>query len=190
MLINDPFTLTAPNFLPTASSPVLNASRWVKGITGKIEYENTALTDLSGCTVTCKDAAGNVISNATTNATGDYSLSAIDGVFNLYVDCNKAWGGLSMSDVIRARQALVSAVTLTTAQGKAADVNLSGALQLQDIVAMRQRIANLNPAAWIAPNYVFEPVTLTITTGSGATTQNIKGLCAGDVNGSYTPVSK
>lgn len=190
MLINDPFTLTAPNFLPTASSPVLNASRWVKGITGKIEYENTALTDLSGCTVTCKDAAGNIISNATTNATGDYSLSAIDGVFNLYVDCNKAWGGLSMSDVIRARQALVSAVTLTTAQGKAADVNLSGALQLQDIVAMRQRIANLNPAAWIAPNYVFEPVTLTITTGSGATTQNIKGLCAGDVNGSYTPVSK
>ncbi|NOU46016.1 MAG: hypothetical protein HOO86_03030 [Bacteroidales bacterium] len=190
MLISDPFNLTNPNFLPSSISPVLTGSRWVKTIQGKVEYENSAATDLNLLTITCKDNAGNLISQATTNATGDYSLKAVDGVFSLTVDCTKTWGGVALSDVIRLRQALALSLTLTPLQVIATDVNESATNTLQDVITIRQKLALTNPPAWIAPNWVFEPATVSIATGDGVTIKNIKGLCSGDANGSYVPVAK
>ena len=190
MLMTDPFNMTNPNFLPSSTSPVLTASRWVKTIQGKIEYDNSATTDINNVTIICNDNAGNLISQATTNATGDYSLKAVDGVFTISVDCNKTWGGVALSDVIRLRQALALSLTLTPLQVIAADVNESGSNTLQDVITIRQKLALTNPPAWIAPDWVFEPSTVSIASGDGITTKNIKGLCSGDTNGSFVPVSK
>ncbi|MFZ4707414.1 MAG: hypothetical protein ACOYMF_15535 [Bacteroidales bacterium] len=186
MLITDPFNQTSPNFLPTTASPVLTASRWVKTIQGKVEYANTANTDLNNVIVTCKDNAGNLISQATTNATGDYSLKAVDGVFTLTVDCSKTWGGVSLGDVVLIRQ-VIAGTTVTTIQQIAGDINESSTLSLTDVVAVRQKIALIDNPNWIAPNYVFEPSTVSIGAGDGVTTKNIKGLCSGDINASFTP---
>jgi hypothetical protein len=187
--ITDPFNLTNPNFLPMTGSPVLFGSRWVKTINGKIEYDNAAGSDMNNVTVICRDNNGRFISSATTNATGDYSLSATDGVFNLSVDCQKAWGGVTVSDVIKIRQvlALIPGVTFTATQAIAADVNLSNNVSVTDVIAIRQRLALIPAPNWIAPNYVFETATVSIAPAAGVTTKNIRGLCSGDANSSFTP---
>ncbi len=190
MMIADPFNLTSPNFLPMNGSPVLNGSRWVKTINGKIEYANTALTDLNNVTVTCKNASGKIIGTAMTNTTGDYTIHAVDGVFDLTVECNKAWGGLSIADVVRLRQGIANPASLTAIQAKAGDVNPSAGISIADVVVMRQRLAGQPTPNWIAPDYVFETATVTIPPSAGPTTKNILGLCSGDVNGSFTPAAK
>jgi hypothetical protein len=144
---------------------------------------------MNNVTVICRDNNGRFISSATTNATGDYSLSATDGVFNLSVDCQKAWGGVTVSDVIKIRQvlALIPGVTFTATQAIAADVNLSNNVSVTDVIAIRQRLALIPAPNWIAPNYVFETATVSIAPAAGVTTKNIRGLCSGDANSSFTP---
>lgn len=187
IMLADAFNLTKPNFLPLPGSPVLFGSNWVKTIQGKIEYDNTAGTDLNNVIVICKDNTGKLISKDTTNATGDYSLKSTDGIFNLTVECSKAWGGMSSADVIRIRQHLVFVITLTPLQFIASDVNESTTVSSQDVIYIRQKLVFLNPPQWTIPNWVFETATVNIGAGAGVTTKNIKGLCAGDSNGSYVP---
>jgi hypothetical protein len=187
MMITNPFHQTNPNFLPLSGSPVLFGSRWVKTIEGKVEYENTAGTDLNNVIVVCKDNSGRLISKDTTNATGDYSLKSVDGVFNLYVECSKAWGGVTLSDVIKIRQVLAFIGSFTALQSVAADVNESGSVALNDVILIRQKLAFLPTPSWTAPDWLFETATVSIAPGAGVTTKNIKGLCAGDANGSYVP---
>jgi hypothetical protein len=205
MLITDPFNLANPNFLPVAGSPVylappltespvLFGSRWVKTVQGKVEYDNSVFTDLDSVLVTCRDNSGNLISSDLTNATGDYSLKTVDGVSNLVLSCDKTWANPTGSDVLRLRQHLVSVVTMTPLQVIACDVNLSGGAipcSGADVLALRQKIVFLNPAAWVIPDWVFEPASVNILPGqSGTTTKNIKGLCSGDANGSHVPPTK
>jgi len=187
MMITDPFNLTNPNFLPMAGSPVLFGSRWVKTIQGKVEYDNSVLTDLNNVMVTCKDNAGKLISSAVTNTTGDYTLKTVDGISNLYVTCTKPWGGMTGGDVIRIRQHLVSILTMTPLQILASDVNESATVSGQDVIYIRQKLVYIDPPQWTLPDWVFEPAQVNILPGAGVTTKNIKGLCAGDANGSYSP---
>lgn len=187
IMLADAFNSTQPNYLPLAGSPVLFGSNWVKTIQGKIEYDNAAGTDLNNVIVICKDNAGKLISKDTTNATGDYSLKSTDGIFNLTVECNKAWGGMSSADVIRIRQHLVFVITLSPLQFIASDVNESATVSSQDVIYIRQKLVFLNPPQWTIPDWVFETATVNISAGAGVTTKNIKGLCAGDSNGSYVP---
>jgi hypothetical protein len=187
MMLTDPFNQTSPNWLPLTGSPVMFGSIWVKTIQGKIEYENATGTDLNSVIVLCKDNAGNLISKDTTNTTGDYSLKSTDGIFNLTVDCSKAWGGVALNDVIRIRQHLAFLLTMTPLQATASDVNESGSVALNDVILIRQKLAFLPTPSWTAPDWLFETATVNIAIGDGVTTKNIKGLCAGDANGSYTP---
>jgi hypothetical protein len=186
-MITDPFNQSSPNFLPLPGSPVLFGSRWVKTIQGKVEYENSPLTDLNSVIVICKDNAGNLISKDTTNTTGDYSLNSTDGIFNLTVECPKPWGGVSLADVIRIRQHLAFILTMTPLQVITSDVNESSSVALNDAILIRQKLAFIPTPNWTVPDWVFETATVTIAPGGGVTTKNIKGLCSGDANGSYVP---
>ncbi|MDD2962908.1 MAG: hypothetical protein PHQ65_11850 [Bacteroidales bacterium] len=191
MMITDPFTLTSPNFLPMAGSPVMHGSRWSKTITGKVEYANSALTDLDNVTVLCKDASGHTVSSATTNATGDYTVYGTDGAYTISIDCSKTPGGITATDAQLVRLASAGSATLSNIQQLAADVNLDGNVNVLDAGYIRKKAVNAasNPQ-YIIPNFVFEAVNLNIATGAGTTTQNIKGLSGADVNGSFTPASK
>jgi hypothetical protein len=187
LLVYDPFNQTSPNFLPMPGSPLLYGSKWVKTIQGNVKYENTPLTALNNVIVVCKDNAGNLISTDTTDAAGFYSLKSTDGIFNLTIDCPKAWGGVTLADVIRIRQHLAFILTMTALQQIAADVNESSSVALNDAILIRQRLAFISTPSWTSPDWVFETATVTISSGAGVTTKDIKGLCSGDANGSYVP---
>jgi hypothetical protein len=155
-----------------------------------VTYDNAANTPMNGTVVSLKTQAGAVIENATANASGNFAIFTIDGVYVLDASSSKAWGGLGNVDVINTRRKISNQITFTALQNKAADVNLSNTVNIQDPLIMRQKIAaGNNPIPnWKIANYVFETPTVTVS-GSNVV-QNIKSLCGGDVNNSYTPPAK
>ena len=185
----DPFNLSGPNFLPLATSPVWGASRWSRNITGLITYDNAASTPMNGTTVSLKTQGGAVLETVTTGVSGNYSIFAIDGVYVLEASSSKAWGGLNLQDVINTRKRISNLMIFTAMQNKAADVNQTNTVNLQDPIVMRQKIAGIAPlSTWKINNYVFELPTVTV---SGVNViQNIKALAGGDVNNSWTPPAK
>jgi hypothetical protein len=186
--IYDGFNLTAPNFLPMATSPVWGASYWSRNITGTLTYDNTASTPLNATTVYLKSTAGAILETATTDASGNFLLYAVDGTYILDANCTKAWGGVGLPDVIQLRRFIAAQLTPTALQTKAGDVNKSGNLSVQDVIFLRQKIALLNPPQWTIANYVYDNPQITVS-GSGLV-QNLKSLCGGDVNNSFVPPAK
>ncbi|MBK7213615.1 MAG: hypothetical protein IPH88_10070 [Bacteroidales bacterium] len=188
LLIYDGFNLTSPNFLPQSASPVWGASYWNRNITGTLTYDNTASTPLNNTTVYLKNQSGSIIETATTDASGNFLLHTVDGVYVLDANCVKTWGGVGLPDVIQLRRIIASQITPTAMQSKAGDVNKSGTVSVQDVIFLRQKIALLNPVQWTISNFVFDNPTVTVS-GSGVV-QNIKSLCGGDVNNSFVPAAK
>jgi hypothetical protein len=185
----DAFNLSAPNFLPLATSPVWGASRWSRTVSGLVTYDNAASTPMNGTTISLKTQAGAVIETATANASGNFSIFAIDGVYVLDASSTKAWGGLNLQDVINTRMRISNLITFTPIQNKAADVNQTNSVNVQDPIVMRQKIANLPQIPnWKIANYVFE--TPTVTVNGANVVLNIKSLAGGDVNNSWTPPAK
>jgi len=187
--IVDGFNLTSPNFLPQTASPVWGASRWSRTISGVVTYDNTASTVMNNASVYLKTQAGATVETTTTNASGAFTLFAIDGVYVLDASSAKTWGGLNLQDVIDVRKKISNLITFTAIQTKTADVNQSNSVNLQDPIVMRQKIANVNPLnSWKIANYVFE--TPTVTVSGSSVVQNFKALAGGDVNRSWTPPAK
>jgi hypothetical protein len=142
---------------------------------------------MSNTTVQLKTQGGTVIETATTNASGAFTINAIDGVYVLDATTTKAHGGLNIQDVILVRQKIANLVTFTSLQTKTSDVNVSGTVNLQDPIIMRQKIAAPSnpPSTWKIANYVFETPTVTVS-GSNLV-QNFKALAGGDAKKDYTP---
>jgi len=186
LMITDPFNLTNPNFLPMENSPVLFSSGWTQVVSGVVTYNNTANTPLSNIDVKLYSQGGDLVNTATTNQTGQYSIRVLDGIYVVKpAGGTHPWGGVNIIDGLKIRQSLVGQVTFTTLQSKAANVDVSPTLNIIDYVTLRQKIAGLNPTSWLISNFVYENPTITIS-GAGIT-QNIKSLCAGDVDGSFNP---
>ena len=131
-----------------------------------------------------------MVETAAVNETGAFSIYAVDGVYVLDASSTKAWGGLGIQDVINTRKKISNLITFTPLQNKAADVNLTNTVNVQDPIVMRQKLSAPNQAwpNWKIANFVFEKPTLTIN-GTNVV-QNIKSLAGGDVNNSFIPVAK
>jgi hypothetical protein len=182
-----PFSLVAPNFLPLATSPVWGASRWSRSVSGTVTYDNPASTPMNGTTITLKTQGGAVAETATADASGNFSLFTIDGIYVLDASSAKATtGALSLLDVVNTRRKISNLITFTPLQNKAADVNQTNTVNIQDPLVMRQKIGGINPLpTWKIANYVFE--TPTVTVSGLNVVQNIKSLAGGDVSRDFTP---
>ncbi|MBK9357442.1 MAG: hypothetical protein IPN08_08675 [Bacteroidales bacterium] len=190
MQITDPFNLSSPNFLPLATSPVWGKAVWSRTISGKLLYDK-ATTDVpvSNSTVLLKNSTGSTtVATATTNATGDYTLYAIDGNYILDAEVNKVRGGLAVVDAVQVRRHLSSLTTLDALSLTAGDVDLSNAgtnVAIIDAVTIRRKLSNQNPIQWQIKDFIFVKPSLTI--GGSGLTQDIIVLSGGDVDKSYTP---
>lgn len=186
LMLQDPYNLSNPEFLPQEDSPVLFASNWTNVVSGVVMYGNNASTPLPGVMVSIRNQGGDLVTTTTTNASGEYEFRVLDGIYTLTGNgSGLTWGGVNIIDGLRIRQKLVGQTTFTALQEAAANVDQNTVVNILDYVTLRQKIAGLNPPAWKIPNYVFEiPV---ITVSGGNITKNFKGLCGGDVDGSYNP---
>lgn len=157
-------------------------------ITGTVVYDNISQTPISGAQVYLKSDTVTV-KTTTTDANGAYSFTSVaNGNYTITGSCTKAWGGVNSTDALQVRRHIASVSVLTGLKLTAADVNASGSVNSTDALFIRRRIAS-TITSFAAGDWAFESIPVTIS--SSNITQSIKGICIGDVNGSYVPtVSK
>lgn len=159
----------------------------VYSISGTVNYENTLSTAISGAKVKLLKS-GLAVDSVNTLANGAYTFGNLSsGNFTIEVSTTKAWGGVNSTDALLVQRHFAGLQMLTNMKLIAADVNLSGAANTSDALLIRRRFAGLDPA-FVLSDWIFNPQPIVISNLS--VIQNILGICAGDVNGSYTPSAK
>ncbi|MCX6271601.1 MAG: cohesin domain-containing protein [Bacteroidetes bacterium] len=166
--------------LAVTSNPAL--LRFCYDIDGVISYANAFFTPLDHVTVTLNP--GNVI--ITSDAGGHYEFTCLlPGTYTIDVTCNKPWGGATDDDVTKIQDHYCNVPPpLTGIYLLAAYVDNDNFVGGMDAVMVKQRILNLL-SSFPRGDWVFERPVITLTNSD--VTQNILGLCVGDVDGSYIP---
>lgn len=170
---------SAPYSLQVTESP---DSREIRG---KVVYANSANTPLVNVKVILKNSTG-IIDSAFTDNNGEYKFSGKTAdTYTLSVFSPSGWGGVNSTDALLIRRYLSAITSFDALQLKAADVNKSGGVNSTDALMIRRRLASID-TSFSAGNWVFENPTIVVTDSNA--TMDMRGLCTGDVNGSYVPV--
>lgn len=175
----DPIKYTDPSLYVNNLSGELLSSLY-----GLITYDNASNTVLNGAQATLISGV-TPVDVAVADATGTYYFSSMaDGAYTIETSCSKTWGGITSIDGILATRFSLGLLPLSSLRQLAGDVNAAGGVTTIDGILIKRRALGLL-ASWPAPDYVFEVQSATVTAGLG--TVDYKGLCSGDVNGSYVP---
>jgi hypothetical protein len=151
-------------------------------LSGTLNYDNTALSPLSGVTLRLMDSLGQVVANVITDALGNFNLSNIpSGTYTLDWLNPLAWGGVGANDALLINRAFSSLTILSGVKIKAADVNLSQSINSSDALQVSRRFAGLI-STFSAGNWVYSQASVTLSPGHNTIT--INALCTGDVNAS------
>jgi len=162
-------------------------------ISGNVYYGNTGTSKPMATNTTVTLTPGSTIS---TGALGYYRFNAIgNGNYTMTGATTKPWGGLQALDSIQVQRFVSGAVTFSNLQKRAGDVNKSSSVQNLDATFIRRRVSSIPVPQWTAPDWIFNgpfgtpPALqeLPITVAGSDVTQELRTLCSGDVNGSYSP---
>jgi hypothetical protein len=156
-------------------------------VSGTITYDNNASTPMSNVTVELLDAQNAVVATATTDASGSYSFSDVaDGSYTVRPSTTKAWGGVSSIDITLYRRHIgnVPGFILQGIRLGSGDVNVSNTLTSIDLTIIKRRIG-AQISSFASGDWLFEDGSITVSGGN--VSRNIKAICYGDANGSYTP---
>jgi hypothetical protein len=163
------------------------------GVSGNVYYGTTGTTKPMQTNTTVTLTPGPTVP---TGAGGAYLIRPVaNGSFKLFGATTKAWGGLQAFDATLIARYLGSIVTFTNLQKRAADLNLSSTITAFDGTLIKRRLGSIATPQWTAPTYVFDgpfPTTPTLdglpVTVSGADViQELRTICSGDLNSSFTP---
>ncbi len=154
-------------------------------ISGVVSYNNTSSTPLKGCIIYLLQG-GDTVNQFTTVSTGQYVLIDVSpGTYTLGVKCTKAYGGTGASDALAIlRHFVLMPPLLEGLKLIAADVDNSGYINSADALYCSRRFVG-QIISYPSGDWVFEVPTVVVTNSD--VIQNFKGLCFGDVNGSYIP---
>jgi hypothetical protein len=156
-------------------------------ITGTITYGNNAGTVLKNVTVELIQG-GNVMASCVSNANGQYSFSGIvPGDYTLHCSSAAAVGSITSTDAWWVNMHFLGYQNLTGIWLKAADVNNSNSVNVIDAMQCVKRFAGVI-TTFDSGDWTFEEPAVSVSYGSSQTI-NLKGLCYGDVNGSFVPVN-
>jgi hypothetical protein len=152
---------------------------------GTLTYDNVSATALNNCTVQLKQG-NQVIAQTTTDATGFYQFNNPEpGTYTLDATSTKAWGSVNTTDALLILQHFLQINVLTGVRVAGADVNGSHYVNTADALITQKRFVGLQ-SSFVVGDWVFEHPTVVVT-GSGNIVKDFKGLCYGDVDGSYIP---
>jgi hypothetical protein len=157
----------------------------VQEINGFIRYDNQANSPLGGVTV--RLMLGPVIlSTTTTDESGYYSFyDVLPGTYTLRCSSDKTWGGANSVDALLILKHFTGISVLNPLRLTAGDIDASSNVNSLDALNISKRfvglIDNFSKGDWI-----FDNPAVTIADYQDMML-NIKGICRGDVNGSYNP---
>jgi|GEM_PF-7094823 hypothetical protein len=154
-------------------------------IQGQVLYDNDNENALDSVMV-CLMQGSDTVATALTGSDGSYGFPDIaigEYVIKCYSD--KPWGGVNAMDGLQILRHFVEIITLSPMRSKAGDLDGNGNINAMDgLLAVRRFVGMIN--TFIIGDWVFEQPTVTVT-GAGLIIQPVKGLCSGDVNGSFVP---
>ncbi len=157
-------------------------------VNGTLSYDNAAATPL-GRTMVHLYQNGTLLDSCMTDNLGRYRFCGL--VSQAYdvrpVFCEIAHGGVNSIDALLIMQHFVGLATLSGLRLTAADLNLSGSVNSVDALMAQKRFVGLIDA-FPPGDWVFEEAGIT-PAANQPVSLDLKGLCAGDVNGSYIPSS-
>jgi len=171
------FVLLALNFAAFSQNSIIQ---------GQVTYGNVASTPLAGVTVTLEDLVGSVVTSTVSNSSGMYSFNiATSGTYTIKVSSNATAGGFNSTDALIVLKHFVNVSHLTGIYLSAANVDQIVHVNSLDAFYIQRRFSGIITTF---PNgdWFFEQASQVVNTGESYTI-NLKGLCYGDVNGSYTP---
>ena len=165
-------------------------------LTGYVKYDNTQQTPMqSGTTVHLKQASPAVDLWVMTDITGHYEfLNIPDGAYTISATSTLPWGGGNAADALLISKHFVGLSLLTGLRLKVADVNGSGGIPgtVDGLTICRRFVGQISsflpPNVPIpgGPDWYSDTYNLVFSNNS-VLNQDLKVLCAGDVNGSYIP---
>lgn len=155
-------------------------------LSGVVSYDNNKNTALSGIKVYLKNSSNVRIDSTTTDKSGNYQFNSVaNGSYTLEAATTKTAYAPKPSDALMVNRYFIGTFTIKTNLRKlAADVDNNKKIQPTDALWINRHYIGTIKNFKI-PNWLFENPAVTIN-GADNTT-NFKGICAGDVNGNFTP---
>lgn len=148
-------------------------------------YDNSTNSPLTKTSIYLKTFNGAVVDSAVSDSTGLYILKNVkNGTFVLSAQTNTGWGGVNSTDALLVKKYAVGLVQFSPLRKLSADVNLSSSINATDALTISKRTIGLI-SSFPAGDWVFKKDSITV---NGANiVHDLRGICIGDVNGSYVP---
>ncbi len=157
-------------------------------LNGNITYANAASSSLSEVSVRLEQA-GVPLFTTSTGAGGYYEFNGIPaGNYQLRCTSATPWGGVNAIDAQLVMRHFVHMINLTGMSLIAANVDLISVINTIDALMISKRFTEVI-SSFPLGDWYFEPFDVNIE-GGISQTQDIKGICLGDVNNSYLPPYK
>jgi len=168
----------------SAPAPVIVLGAAV--VSGQITYSNLQATALPGVIVSLIDNSGLCIATDTTNSTGHYSFDIMNpGQYSLTATSTALPGGFSSADALAVMKHFVQLSPLSGLYLKAASVRVNNLVNSLDALFVQRRFLQMI-TTFPKGDWVFEQKQLSVT-AIQCYQLNLKGICYGDVNGSFIP---
>jgi len=152
---------------------------------GLLRYDNTFLSPLSNSTVRLKSGA-TLVAQSNTNQNGGYLFHNLqNGSYQLIGSTLKPWGGGNATDALVIMKHFTNIAVLQGIRLMAADVDASGYVNTTDALQVMKRFVAMQ-SSFPSGDWLFETHTVQVD-GFNNLTDHVKGLCVGDVDGSYIP---
>ncbi|MCX6269728.1 MAG: DNRLRE domain-containing protein [Bacteroidetes bacterium] len=152
---------------------------------GYVKYANTLQTPLNNVRLILMKNGNIPVDTLFTNTSGYFSTNIdSDGDYTLVGNCPLPWGGVNSLDAMLTLREFLGLEDLTGIYKKACDLNMSSYINATDAMMNQVRQSGLS-SGFPAGDWIFDNNSFTVT-GPGETTLQVKTLCTGDVNGSYS----
>lgn len=154
-------------------------------LTCNVKYNNANGYVLAGVNVSLLMNDSRLLYSSVTDLAGECTFYNIDtGNYIVKASSTAMVNGVNSTDALLIRKYLTGSYTPDSLQLRAADVNGSGTINSTDALQVRRRVAGLDQT-FSAGDWIFSTSNVNINGGNLKT--EIKGICTGDVNSSYTP---
>ncbi len=156
-------------------------------ISGTLTYDNQDQTALPGVVVQLMNADQGVEAETTTDSAGNFEfVTGFTPGMYIRATSSAAAGGWNAVDALQILKHFTGYSTLTGMKYSAADVNKDGGVNSIDAMLIQKRFVGLS-FSYPAGDWFFQEVPVAFTAAGEHIVLDIKGICVGDVNGSYIP---
>ncbi len=175
-------TATDINGCSSVGSVTIHVSN---AIEGHLTYSNLNSTPMSNCHVMLIHGQDTLLQ--ITDNQGFYSFINIEnGNYVLKANCTKPWGGANSTDAMKVLQHFVGSPVLQAFRALAADVDGSSSVNSLDALTIMKRFVGM-VMSFNSGDWLIESAAISVN-NQGVVTKDLKGICFGDVDGSFTPV--